>query len=203
MLIQFNDGNRTLPQEFINNPSTIFYKSGINIKAGIPQFDENGFIKDDPGAVKNIPELDIVGKKINQNKGKIRKTGLIFYEPIIMEYLRCKDLPAPILVGISKNGDEAFFFTNKISGIHGRNILETNDCNLITKAGAMCEMLKEQYARFGIERKFEMKDMVFEINNSELARVIPTDFEKTKINPDLIDQKLMKEIIDQFNNFHF
>lgn len=192
-----------LPQRFIDDPIMFFYNHGINIKAGETQFDENGVIKDDPNAVKNIPELGIVGKKINREKGKIKKTGMLFYEVIIMEYLRQKGLVAPTVVGIFEGDEEAIFFTKKIVGTRGVEILMTENAVLIEQATLLCEVLNQQYAKVGIERKFEMKDMIFEMDNGKVVSVMPTDFEKTKINMDVVDQTIIQKIIRQYTSYDF
>jgi len=196
MFIKINQ-DYPLNDKFIKEPIAYFKKYGENIKAGTTIYDENGKIKDDPNAVKNIKTLNIVGKHININKGQVLKSGYIFYEAIIISYAQACGLHGPNLIGIARNYDYNLFFTEKINGIRGNNLEE----QLLPTAMRLCEELRIQYEKKGLIRKFKMKDMIFDIQNNQIIKIIPTDFERTKLDEQKLDKILWNKIVNEFEQY--
>ncbi len=191
-----------IPEEFLANPLEYFEKYGRNIKSGEILYDSESKVKEDPTAVKDLPvwrnqknqELHTVGKKVNLAKGKVGESGDPFYEYSIMEIAKEFGLPAPIPVAKVTHNNEHLIVMEKIEGIrwtnegmkpiHNSNLTEADKQNLIAQAEARMSDLQQKYEAIGLHRNWKLKDMVFNIDipNKKVIGVIPTDWERTKIN---------------------
>ncbi len=91
-----------VPQEFIDDPVEYFEREGRNIKTGEKKIDEQGVVREDPTAVKDLPawknhqgeEILTVGRRVNVSKGSVGESGDPFYEYTILEKLAQMGLPA-------------------------------------------------------------------------------------------------------------
>lgn len=191
-----------IPQDFKNDPFGYFEHEGKNIKPGEIKYKGTGEISEDPTAVKELPvwknvqgeEIGVVGKRINAKKSEVRHSGDPFYEYHIMEIAHEFGLPCvkPI-VKIEEDG-KYLFLTEKAKGIKGfereMDFLKEKGCSeddiLLIKEQAlkMMEEVRGQYDAVGILRKWDLKDMVIDVDmeTKTVKSVIPTDFEKTKID---------------------
>lgn len=122
--ISFEDGiEQFIPEDFKNNPLGYIENFGINIKGGEKKFDEDNNLREDPSAVKVLPEwlLDnksiiAVAKIVNPEKGKVGASGDPMYEYNIIKYVRSLGLPAPKpILSLEQNGTHVFL-TEKVSG---------------------------------------------------------------------------------------
>lgn len=190
-----------VPDEFRQDPFLYFERQGKNIKSGDVQYDEEGRIKEDPTAVKDLPvwtnssgaELRCVGKKVNTDKAMIGKSGDPFYEYQVMDLALAKGLPTPKPVARSSRGNEHLIVMERVPGIrwtdtdalhlsergYSKDDIET----LKSQAMAMMEELKERFDTAGIIRNWKFKDMIFDldIENKKIRSITPTDWERTKI----------------------
>jgi hypothetical protein len=81
------------PAEFLKAPVEYFEREGKNIKSGEIKYDDNGRVREDPSAVKDLPawknqegkEIQVVSRRINVTKGKVGESGDPFYEYKILE----------------------------------------------------------------------------------------------------------------------
>ena len=191
-----------IPEEFLANPLEYFEKYGRNIKSGEILYDSEGKVKEDPTAVKDLPvwrnqrneELHTVGKKVNLTKGKVGESGDPFYEYTIMEIAKEFGLPAPIPVAKITHNNEHLVIMKKIEGIRwtddgmkpirDSNLTAEDKQNLIAQAEALMFDLQQKYEGIGLHRNWKLKDMVFNVDipNRKVISVIPTDWERTKID---------------------
>jgi len=206
-----------LPQNFKDDPTRYFEEFGQKVKPGEKiTYNEKGDIMENPDSVKDFPvwrdleggELWTVCKKINQNRGEIKRATDPFYEYKILELLRELDLPAAKPIAKVKQNESCFMVMEKIPGIrwNERDILrskalgfsEEDFKNLEAQAGELLAELKETFAQAGIIRQpveelgmsgWELKDMVFiiDLENKKVLKIIPTDWEMTIINWDKVE----------------
>lgn len=191
-----------VPDEFRQDPFSYFEQKGINIKSGDIKYDENGKVKEDPAAVKDLPiwtnsegvELHSVGKKVNTEKAMIGQSGDPFYEYQIMELAITKGLPAPKPIAKASRENEHLIVMEKVPGVrwtdtdalhlseHGYSKGDIE--KLKSQAIAMMDDLKTRFDATGIIRSWKLKDMVFDldIDNKKVRSITPTDWERTKIN---------------------
>jgi len=190
-----------IPAEFVNNPIQYFETYGTNMKEGEVLKDENGTVREDPTAVKELPEwlngrgekLAVVAKKVNNEKGKIRKFGDPLYEYRIMKIVLDAGLPAAEPIATVHSEAESLIVMKKLSGIGGhergmnelraRGFSEEDIMNIKTKAGAMMAELREKFEAEGIKRSWDLKDMIIDIDFAakKVISLTPVDWEKTKI----------------------
>jgi hypothetical protein len=189
-----------VPQEFFDDPSSYFENNGINIKKGEKKTDETGRVREDPTAVKDLPnwknkegqELAVVGKRIDITKGKTGESGDPFYEYKILEKLAELELPAARPIAKVEQIDINIIVMERIPGIRwserdslinekGFSKMEAKD--LMIHAQQAMDDLKKRFDDAGIIRKWKLQDMVFQIDfdNKRVLSVIPTDWERTKI----------------------
>lgn len=147
----------------------------------------------------DIPKIKLIDnqiyKVIENDKSSIAKSGVIFLEPLAMEYARRKGLPAPTVVGIAENKNIAIFVTQKITGYNGEELLKLNP-KLESKMRKKALHLKALYSNFGIDREMHLKDLIFNVKDGDILDVIPVDFERIKINEKL-DIKLLLKIANE------
>jgi hypothetical protein len=94
----------------------------------------------------------------------------------------------------AESTDQFLFVTERVKGMRGlekemrflkENGFSDADMESIKiQAETMMKALKERYDAVGIARKWELKDMVFDVDleNKKIISLVPTDFEKTKID---------------------
>ena len=184
-----------IPQDFKLDPIGYFEKEGKNIKQGEAKFDSLGIIREDPTAVKELPEwadlkgnkLKTIGKRINVEKGSVGESGDPFYEYKIMKMVN--DLKFPVAKTIAKvqQGDIYMFVMEKIEGVgwYEKETLDLKKNNdLKQKAEEIMSELKKQFDEAGIIRNWKLKDMIFnvDIEKKEIKNIVPTDWERTKID---------------------
>jgi len=194
------DFTNFIPQEFLDDPNGYFESKGINIKKGEIKVDETGRVREDPTAVKDLPnwknkegqKLAVVGKRIDITKGKTGESGDPFYEYKILENLAELDLPAARPIAKAEQADTKIVVMERIPGIRwferdslvkdkGFSKKEVED--LMVQAEQAMSDLKKRFDDAGIIRKWKLQDMVFQIDfeNKRIVSVIPTDWERTKI----------------------
>jgi hypothetical protein len=191
-----------VPEDFKNDPFGYFEREGKNIKSGEITYKESGEISEDPTAVKDLPiwagadgsAISVVAKRINTAKSEVRRSQDPYYECHIMEFARAFGLPCPRIVLKAESTDQFLFVTERVKGMRGlekemrflkENGFSDADMESIKiQAETMMKALKERYDAVGIARKWELKDMVFDVDleNKKIISLVPTDFEKTKID---------------------
>lgn len=147
----------------------------------------------------NIPKIKLIDnqvyKVIESDKSSIAKSGIIFLEPLAMEYARKKGLSAPTVIGMEENENIAIFVTQKITGYNGNELLKL-DPNLEGILREKALDLKTLYSNIGIDREMHLKDLIFDIKDGELLGAIPVDFERIKTNEKL-DTQLLVQIANE------
>ncbi len=200
--------NNFVPKEFKQNPIEYFESKGQNIKPGEIRRDELGKIREDPTAVKEFPiwsdttgnELRTIGKKVNVEKGRIGESGDPFYEYKIMEIVDSVGLPVSKPIAKAEQQGTYLIVMEKVEGIdwYGKNALKLKEKGYSDEdieglkrqaEKQMCE-LKNRFEEAGIIRSWKLKDMVFDIDveNKRIRKIIPTDWERTKIDQIKLDE---------------
>jgi len=188
-----------VPQEFFIDPDGYFESKGVNIKKGEKKIDETGRVREDPTAVKDLPnwknkegqELAVVGKRIDITKGKTGESGDPFYEYKILEKLAQMGLPAARPIAKVEQADKKIIVMERIPGIrwserdslvHDKGFSKKEAEDLMVQAERMMNDLKKKFDDAGITRKWKLQDMVFQIDyeNKKFLSVVPTDWERTK-----------------------
>jgi len=189
-----------VPEDFKNDPFNYVENFGVNIKSGEKKFDDNNRLREDPTAVKILPEWNFdgesiipVAKMVNLEKGKVGESGDPLYEYNIIKHVRSFGLPAPKpILSVERDGNY-IFLTEKVAGTnwYERDSLHldkrgwTSDeiQKLMSQAEEKMKDLSKQFENVGIIRSWKIKDMVFDIDleSKTIKSVIPTDFERTKI----------------------
>jgi hypothetical protein len=205
-----------VPEAFKADPFDYFERYGINIKPGESKFDEQGVIREDVSAVKYLPvwkdsnglAIDVVAKRINPEKGRVRKENNPFYEYKIMEILTELGLPTIKPVAKIESNGQFMIVTERAKGF---NLFEINKmipelkakgytdddlAELQKKALQQMDDLRKVFEEAGIYKDnsedhkdhWKIQDMIFDldIENKQIRSIIPTDWEKTKID----EQKL-------------
>lgn len=190
-----------IPKEFRDNPKSYFENYGVNIKSGEKIIDGQGKVREDPTAVKYFPNWQdnnrnvksIVAKKVNTEKGKIRKSGDPFYEAKIMQYIKKQNIyhlqVSDVIAKVEQDG-EYFIVMERITGRTWTEILsnysESQILSITKQTKQIIEQLKQKYSNIGIVRNFDLKDMIFKIDEKgNVSDIIPTDWEKTKLIPEI------------------
>ena len=189
------------PQEFIQNPAAYFEKEGRNIKTGEIKIDEQGIVREDPTAVKDLPpwkdssgkEVQTVGRRVNVMKGAVGESGDPFYEYKILERLTQMGLPAARPIAKAEQGGIHIIVMERIPGMRWsergsldlkeNGYSDTDIRNLMAEAEQKMNELKTRFDQAGVIRGWKLKDMVFQIDakNKKILAVVPTDWERTKI----------------------
>ncbi len=201
-----------LPEEFRADPFGYFDEHGINIKPGESIIDESGKVREDTSAVKYLPawenpegiKLETVAKRINPDKGRVRKEGDPFYEYKIMELLTQLGLPTIKPIAKVESNGQFMIITERA---HGLSIFDINKMipelkakgytdedlkELKEKALKQMDELREVFEEAGIYKDnsedhkdhWKIQDMIFELDleNKQIISIIPNDWEKTKID---------------------
>jgi len=201
-----------LPQSFKEDPGAYFNEYGKQVKSGIEKtYNEKGQIIDNPDSVKDFPvwtdsennKLVPVCKRVNLERGEIKKSKNPFYEYKILELLQELNLPAAKPIAKVKQNETFFIVMEKISGLRWNevNTLKKDEFgfseedlkNLKVQINEEMERLKEIFSKAGIIRQpvtelglsaWEMKDMVFDVDlkTKKLLKITPTDWEMTIVN---------------------
>lgn len=186
-----------VPEEFSQNPFQYFETHGVNVKSGEMVRDESGRVREDPTAVKDMEWrsdkgeiLAVVGKRVNSEKGQVRKTGNPLHEFNAMARAEAFGLPGarPIARAHQENGD--LLVMERIQGMRLPELTQWMQSlspgvvsSIQNQVAARVEQMKPQFERAGIQREWNMKDMVIDVDPHTYAvrSVIPTDWEKTKL----------------------
>jgi hypothetical protein len=187
-----------VPEEFRSDPFGYFESKGANIKPGEIKHDESGRVREDPTAVKDLPDwenegsvISVVGKRVDAAKGKVGESGNPFYEYDIIKKVREAGLPGPKPVLRAKAGDKHLFIMEKVNGFRWTDRSKFGDLGLskedagrlMQEAEEMMEQLKARFDQAGFMRNWKLKDMVFQIDpqTRALIGIVPVDFERTKL----------------------
>lgn len=197
-----------IPEEFQQDPLQYFETQGINIKTGEKVIDETGRVREDPTAVKEFPtwvdcsghELQVVGKRVNTQKGKIEELGNPFYEYDVMQIIQSIGLPCPQPIAKIEQNNNYLILTKKIKGIgwyekqalelKSRGYTDQDIESLKTQAELMMIRLSQDFEEAGIYRGWKLKDMIFDIDieNKKIIGITPTDWERTSIDLEKLEQ---------------
>lgn len=200
--IQIEPGfDNFIPQEFKADPLGYFESWGKNIKTGDIKKDEDGRVREDPTAVKDLPvwtddsgqELQVVAKRVNIEKGQVGKSRDPFYEYEILKKVQELNLPGARPIAKIEQAGQHLILMERLKGVRWseRKALKLEEKgytaadmeNLRMQAEAAMQELQRQFDRAGIIRGWKLKDMVFDIDfdNKKINKIIPTDWERTKI----------------------
>ncbi len=189
------------PADFKQDPFLYFEMHGVNIKSGEIKYGEQGMLREDPTAVKDLPVwkdasgniIHPVGKKVNTQKAFIGESADPFYEYKIMEYVQSKGLPVARLIAKASRAEEHLIVMERLAGVRWseKDNLHLNEQGytkedierLISEANTIMEQLRSKFEEAGIKREWKLKDMVFDldIENKKINSLIPTDWERTKL----------------------
>lgn len=140
------------------------------------------------------PKIKVINnqfyKVIETDKSSIGKSGIIFLEPIVMEYSKRMGVSAPIVVGIDEDDTLALFVTEKVSGQVGLDFVNQHP-ELKEKVKLKIETLKKDYLKIGIKRQFDLKDMMIDFQEGNL-NITPLDFERVKYTKDIDLNKIIE-----------
>ena len=205
-----------LPEEFYSDPETYIHKYGKNIKFGDTEYAEDGRIKEDPNAVKDLPvwnddngnSLDTVAKKINPDKGEVGEAGNRWYEYAILHLAQRIGLPAAKPVGKVEGDEDYYFLMTKVPGMrmtgseYEEVLAEIEDKFSPDKIQTFKDKVNqervkvmEQYEEVGIYRnKLKREDMVIDFDKEtlELRSVTPVDWERAKVDNEKVIQYIEK-----------
>lgn len=193
-----------VPEDFQADPIKYFEEKGINIKSGEVQTDEEGKVREDPTAVKELPvwtnsegqKLSIVAKRVNVEKSQVGETGDPFHEYKIMEIAREFDLPAPKPIAKVEQQGNHLILMEKVNGfrwtekdaeaLKEAGLTEEDKSSLLAEAEKLMSELEGRFSEVGLVRKWKLKDMIFDIDmeTKTLRSITPTDWERTKIDQD-------------------
>jgi hypothetical protein len=189
------------PAEFLKAPVEYFEREGKNIKSGEIKYDDNGRVREDPSAVKDLPawknqegkEIQVVSRRINVTKGKVGESGDPFYEYKILEKLAAMGLPAAKPIAKAEQNGTHLFVMERIPGfrwsekenlgLKGRGFSDDDIASLLGEAEKKMNELRIGFEAAGVKRNWKLKDMVLEIDldNKRIISVVPTDWERTEI----------------------
>ncbi len=206
--------NDFIPQEFKQNPLSYFESKGKNIKTGEVKRDETGRVREDPTAVKELPvwtnangeELKTIGKRVDIRKGKVGESGDPFYEYKILKIINEIGLPAPKPVAKIEQEASHLIIMEKVFGVgwyekDSLNLPEKGYSaedieNLKKQAEEQMRALAQEFERAGIKRNWKLKDMIFvlDLDSKSVLRIIPTDWERTKIDYEKLEEYKNKKV---------
>lgn len=193
---------KSVPREFMDDPFGYFVREGENIKAGEVVVDELGNVREDPTATKDLPswideegrEVKIVGKKVNLSKGQIHRTNDPLHEFRVLTIVQENGLPGARPLARAESGEDHLIVMERVPGFrvnaqtvdllkkeHGFSADDIKE--LGRQVEDIMEDLKIKFEKAGIIRKWDLKDMVLEIDlkNKRVTSVTPVDWERTKI----------------------
>ncbi len=195
-----------VPPELKQDPLGYFERFGIPMKGGEKKYDKKGSLRDDPSAVRQLPDwkegdriVTPVAKKTNRGKSMLKETGEPLYEYNLLLYIQSLGLPAPKPIGFFENEQESIFLMEKANGYTKKELdvviseWGAEDIQQLKKDTER-EManLQKLFLANNLERSWKLNDMVFQVDvvNRRLTGLIPTDFERTRVlvtesNPEL------------------
>ncbi|MCL5017532.1 MAG: hypothetical protein M1155_02650 [Patescibacteria group bacterium] len=180
-----------VPEKFKSNPVEYFESEGKNIKPGEIKRTFLGKVKEDPTAVKELPvwkdgvgnELKTIGKRVNIKKGKTGESGDPFYEYKVMEIVKSVGLPTPSPIAKVEFNGVHLIVMEKAAGVGWYEQRDVkNSEHLKQQAEKMMDELRIKFEEAGITRGWKLKDMIFDIQKNEIKRLIPVDWERTRID---------------------
>lgn len=186
-----------VPLELRQDPLGYFERLGTPMKGGEKKYDKKGSLRDDPGAVRQLPDwkakdriVTPIAKRANRGKSMLKETGEPLYEYNLLSYIQSLGLPAPKPIGFFENEQDSIFLMEKVAGYTKKELdvavseWSVGDINQLKQdtERAMTE-LENLFLVNGLQRSWKVNDMVFQIDvaNRRLARLIPTDFERTRV----------------------
>lgn len=190
-----------VPAAFQASPFEYFDAQGTNIKPGETEYRE-GKVKEDPTAVRDFPiwqneegdELRVVAKKINTQKGQLKKGAHPFHEVEVMERVRTLGLPAPAPIAKIQRGEQFLIVMERAKGMTTFDVAledgfqewsydEDDKQTLKRSAEQAMADLQARFEKAGIRRKWKLTDMVFEVDFSQrkVIGITPVDWERTEI----------------------
>lgn len=197
-----------VPEEFKSEPAKYFEEKGENVKSGEIKHHEDGTVREDPTAVKDLPDwenasgekIKVVGKRINAEKAQVGKTGDPFHEYKVIELVTDAGLPAPRLIAKAEQNNQYLFIMERVAGIRWSErtqILRESGMseeaieNWQQKAREKMQTLGDVFEEYGIRRGWKEQDMIFDIDEQtkEIKKITPTDWERTKIDLEVYNKK--------------
>jgi hypothetical protein len=190
-----------VPREFLDDPVGYFEREGRNIKSGEQKVDETGRVREDPTAVKDLPDwansegkiLKTVSRRVDTSKGQVGESQDPFYEYEILEHIKKLGLPAASPIAKVEQSGTHLIVMERLPGVRWseRDSLQLREsgysdediANLTAEAEQKMVELKTQFEQAGIVRGWKLKDMVFQldIENKKVISLTPTDWERTRI----------------------
>ena len=156
--------------------------------------------------LKNFEDTDIpkvkliddnVYRVVETDKALISKIGFPYLEPLIMEYARRMDVPAPVVTNLLYSDGRYIFGTKYYPLPNGEEIIK-NHPELKKSLEIKMLELKVLYYRLGIEKELNLKDILFDIQEGMVVNAIPLDFKDIKFN-DNLEWELIYQICDEWN----
>jgi len=189
-----------IPREFIDDPLGYFEERGANIKSGELKVDEEGRVREDPTATKDLPvwendegeEIKTVAKRVNVIKSEVGKSGDPFYEYDVMRRVLEMGLPAARPIARVEQGGTHLIVMERVSGFRwdseSENYLRREGYtdedieNIKRQVEERMLELKSKFEEAGVERKWKVADMIFDIDipNKKIIKITPVDWERTK-----------------------
>jgi len=201
--IIFVDAEFEMPDEFKNDPIKYFKSEGENIKEGDTKIDEDGRVREDPEAVKVLPnwktknnDYKVIGKLVNTEKGQIKKSGNPIHEFSVLSRIHELGLPGARPIARAEHNGEHLLIMEKLKGISLENknklveklkeeykFVDSDILKLESQAKKLMGELEERFTEAGIIRKWKLSDMVVEIDfeNKIITKMTPVDWERTTI----------------------
>lgn len=190
-----------VPVEFKEDPFTYFEKYGVNAKQGLIQRDQMGKIKEDPTAVKILPDwlnsagekVAVIAKRINPNKGKVKKYGDPLYEYKMLKIAKAAGFRVAEPIALAQQENKTLLVMEKLAGFswHEQDIKKLREygysdedlASIQSQAELLTADLSRRFAEEGIIRMWHLKDMMVDIDieNKKVRGVIPIDWERTEI----------------------
>lgn len=192
-----------VPEEFRRDPFGYVEREGRTIKVGDVLYKDDGAVREDPGAVKDLPiwtdgreaELRLVAKTVNVDKAQVQKTQNPFYEFDVMRYVRGLGLPAAEPIAKIRQDDRSMILMERVAGyrligdiattLKDEGYTEDEIRALELRANSLMADLQRKFSEAGIERKWKLADMVVDIDleTRRIRSMVPVDWERTVIKP--------------------
>ncbi|MCR4275006.1 MAG: hypothetical protein NUW02_03100 [Candidatus Campbellbacteria bacterium] len=186
-----------VPLELRQDPLGYFERLGTPMKSGEKKYDKEGSLRDDPGAVRQLPDWEEgdrvvtpIAKWTNREKSMLKETGEPLYEYNLLSYIQSLGLPAPKPIGFFESEQNSIFLMEKVDGYTKKELdvavsgWSAEDIHQL-KQDTEREMvdLQNLFLANGLQRSWKANDMIFQIDfvNRRLVRLIPTDFERTRV----------------------
>ena len=198
--------NGTAPMDFMEDPFLYFESRGKNARSGEKLFDSKGRLRDDPTAVKIIPWTNgeqVIAKKVNIEKGMVRKLNDPFYEAEIMEAVLKAGLPAAKLIACVEQSGRFMIVMEKVGLISYWDMKKMNRgdfLRIMWQARRMMAQLASRFRKAGFVRSWKLNDLLFKMENNLITEIIPVDWEKTKF--DKLHDVYGQRVFSRYQNEH-